>query len=152
MSRTPINPHAIDWSGENPAITLKSSPDGETTCLVSFFRVVVSPHGPGHAVFVLTDLSRANMEAALLDSANLTNTDLRGAHLRNAELTRVKFENAQLQGVDLEGASVAFADFRKADRPTPETLAVARDKGKDVAGVPDGWTAAERARIQALWQ
>jgi len=25
MSRTPINPHAVDWSGENPAITLKRS-------------------------------------------------------------------------------------------------------------------------------
>jgi len=54
MSRTPINPNAIDWSGENPSITLKGS-DGETTCLVSFFRVVVSPHGPGNAVFILTD-------------------------------------------------------------------------------------------------
>lgn len=57
MSRTPINPNAIDWSGENPSITLKSAPGGETTCLVSFFRVVVSPHGPGHAVFILTDPS-----------------------------------------------------------------------------------------------
>ena len=55
MSRPPINTGYVDWSGENPGITLKASPDGETTCLVSFFRVVVSPHGPGHAVFVLTD-------------------------------------------------------------------------------------------------
>ncbi len=55
MPRPPINPNPVDWSGENPGITLKSGPDGDTTCLVSFFRVVVSPHGPGHAVFVLTD-------------------------------------------------------------------------------------------------
>ncbi len=55
MPRPPINPNAVDWSGENPGITLKSGPDGETTCLVSFFRVVVSPHGPGHAAFILTD-------------------------------------------------------------------------------------------------
>ncbi len=55
MARPPINPGQIDWSGENPGITLKASPEGETTCLVSFFRVVVSPHGPGHAVFVLTE-------------------------------------------------------------------------------------------------
>jgi hypothetical protein len=55
MSRPPINPNEIDWSGENPGISLKESPEGETTCLVSFFRVVVSPHGPGHAAFVLTD-------------------------------------------------------------------------------------------------
>ena len=57
MARPPINPNAIDWSGENPGITLKEAPDGETTCLVSFFRVVVSPHGAGHAVFILTDPS-----------------------------------------------------------------------------------------------
>jgi len=55
MPRPPINPNVVDWSGENPGITLKSGPNGETTCLVSFFRVVVSPHGPGHAAFVLTD-------------------------------------------------------------------------------------------------
>ncbi len=55
MARPPINPNPIDWSGENPGITLKDSPEGETTCLVSFFRVVVSPRGPGHAVFILTD-------------------------------------------------------------------------------------------------
>jgi hypothetical protein len=55
MARPPVNPNKIDWSGENPGITLKASPEGETTCLVSFFRVVVSPHGPGHAAFVLTD-------------------------------------------------------------------------------------------------
>jgi hypothetical protein len=55
MARPPINPNVVDWSGENPGITLKDGPDGETTCLASFFRVVVSPHGPGHAAFVLTD-------------------------------------------------------------------------------------------------
>jgi hypothetical protein len=57
MPRPPINPGQVDWSGENPGIALKDSPEGEATCLVSFFRVVVSPHGPGHAVFILTDPS-----------------------------------------------------------------------------------------------
>jgi hypothetical protein len=55
MARPPVNPLTVDWSGENPGITLKDTVDGETTCLVSFFRVVVSPHGAGHAAFVLTD-------------------------------------------------------------------------------------------------
>lgn len=55
MPRPPVNPLPIDWSGENPGITLRESPDGEITCLVSFFRVVVSPHGAGHAAFILTD-------------------------------------------------------------------------------------------------
>jgi hypothetical protein len=64
MPRPPINPNPIDWSGENPSITLKG-PDGETTCLVSYFRVVVSPHGPGHAAFVLTDPSGSAGTAAV---------------------------------------------------------------------------------------
>lgn len=55
MARPPVNPNRVDWSGENPGITLKATVDGETTCLVSFFRVVVSPHGVGHAAFILTD-------------------------------------------------------------------------------------------------
>jgi hypothetical protein len=65
MARPPVNPLPVDWSGENPGITLKSAPDGETTCLVSFFRVVVSPHGPGHAAFVLTDPSLKGNEGAV---------------------------------------------------------------------------------------
>lgn len=65
MPRPPINPNVVDWSGENPGITLKSGPDGETTCLVSFFRVVVSPHGPGHAAFILTDPMQAGQGQAV---------------------------------------------------------------------------------------
>jgi hypothetical protein len=47
----------VDWSGENPGMYLRERPDGPFTCLASFFRVVVSPHGPGHAAFVLMDPS-----------------------------------------------------------------------------------------------
>src|SRR3954466_15314818 len=55
MARPPRNPLTVAQAGEHPAIAMRSGPDGETTCLVSFFRVVVSPHGAGHAAFVLTD-------------------------------------------------------------------------------------------------
>jgi hypothetical protein len=71
MARTPINPNPIDWSGENPSITLKSSPGGETTCLLSFFRVVVSPHGPGHAIFILADAGGAGTNACYTDNESL---------------------------------------------------------------------------------
>jgi hypothetical protein len=47
----------VDWSGENPGMYLREQPDGPFTCLASFFRVVLSPHGPGHAAFVLMDPS-----------------------------------------------------------------------------------------------
>ena len=51
--RTAINPGRVDWSGENPGIYLKMAPDGDYTALALFFRVVLSPHGRGHAGLVL---------------------------------------------------------------------------------------------------
>lgn len=55
MARVPINPGQVDWSGENPGMYLKDSPEGPFVTLVSFFRVVTSPHGKGHAAFMLLD-------------------------------------------------------------------------------------------------
>ena len=52
-------PGRVDWSGENPGMYLRESPDGPYTARASFFRVVLSPHGPGHAAFVLMDDTRA---------------------------------------------------------------------------------------------
>lgn len=43
----------VEWSGENPGISLKESPDGPFVVLASFFRVVLSPHGRGHALVLL---------------------------------------------------------------------------------------------------
>jgi hypothetical protein len=43
----------VDWSGENPGISLKATPDGPFVALSSFFRVVLSPHGRGHALVLL---------------------------------------------------------------------------------------------------
>ena len=43
----------VDWSGENPGISLKERPDGPFITLASFFRVVLSPHGRGHALVLL---------------------------------------------------------------------------------------------------
>jgi hypothetical protein len=59
--RRPILPGAIDWSGENPGMYLKDADDGPFVTLVSFFRVVVSPHGRGHALVLL--------ESPLLDTS-----------------------------------------------------------------------------------
>ena len=43
----------VAWSGENPGISLKTDPNGPFTTLASFFRVVLSPHGRGHALMLL---------------------------------------------------------------------------------------------------
>lgn len=55
MTRPAINPGQVDWSGENPGMYLKESEDGPFTALISYFRVVRSPHGRGHAVIFVTD-------------------------------------------------------------------------------------------------
>ena len=46
-------PGTVEWSGENPGISLKATPDGPFVALASFFRVVLSPHGRGHALMLL---------------------------------------------------------------------------------------------------
>src|SRR5690242_10385649 len=43
----------VEWSGENPGISLKETPDGPFVTLASFFRVVLSPYGRGHALVLL---------------------------------------------------------------------------------------------------
>src|SRR4030095_9332763 len=43
----------VEWSGETPGISLKETPDGPFVALASFFRVVLSPHGRGHALVLL---------------------------------------------------------------------------------------------------
>jgi hypothetical protein len=56
---TLTHPGVVDWSGENPGMYLKEKADGPFVTLVSFFRVVASHHGRGHALVLL--------EAPLLD-------------------------------------------------------------------------------------
>ena len=55
MARATFNPNTVDWSGENPGMYLKETADGQFVTLISFFRVVISPHGKGHAAFMLLD-------------------------------------------------------------------------------------------------
>ena len=61
----PINfPGTVEWSGENPGISLKETPDGPFVTLASFFRVVLSPHGRGHALVLLQSPQDASPPAA----------------------------------------------------------------------------------------
>src|SRR5262245_3226524 len=60
----PINfAGTVDWSGENPGISLKEKQDGPFVALASFFRVVLSPHGRGHALVLLQSPQDANPSA-----------------------------------------------------------------------------------------
>lgn len=53
-------PGTVEWSGENPGISLKLTPDGPFSTLASFFRVVLSPHGRGHALVLMQAPQDAN--------------------------------------------------------------------------------------------
>jgi hypothetical protein len=53
MADTINFPGVVEWSGENPGISLKETPDGPFVTLASFFRVVLSPHGRGHALVLM---------------------------------------------------------------------------------------------------
>ncbi len=68
----PVYPGTVDWSGENPGMYLKESPDGPFVTLASFFRVVLSPHGRGHALLLLQSPDAARAPSA---APNLCITD-----------------------------------------------------------------------------
>ena len=68
MAESTRFPGTVEWSGENPGISLKQDPDGPFTALASFFRVILSPHGRGHALV----LAQAPGEAA---AGNVVLTD-----------------------------------------------------------------------------
>ena len=72
MARPTANPREVDWAGENPGMYLKESPDGPYVALISFFRVVLSPHGRGHAAFLVLDPYGDGKDAA---RPNLCATD-----------------------------------------------------------------------------
>ena len=50
----------ILWSGENPIILLKDSPEAKETTATGFFRVDYSPAGSGHAVFIMSEDLKIN--------------------------------------------------------------------------------------------
>ena len=60
MTDTIVFPGQVEWSGENPGISLKQQVDGPFTTLASFFRVVLSPHGRGHALVLLRSPQEAD--------------------------------------------------------------------------------------------
>lgn len=72
MTDTITFPGIVEWSGENPGISLKEDPSGPFTTLASFFRVVLSPHGRGHALVLMLSPSE---EAPPAERANVCFTD-----------------------------------------------------------------------------
>lgn len=61
----------VAWAGENPGIMLREADDGPFTSLATFFRIVLSPHGRGHALILL----QAPSEASPTKGLNVCITD-----------------------------------------------------------------------------
>jgi len=81
MTRPIINPGKVDWSGENPGMYLKETADGPFITLISFFRVVLSPHGKGHAAFMLLDPNGKGNDAK--PNVCITDNEPLAAYLRD---------------------------------------------------------------------
>jgi len=54
----PFTEGRLEWSGDNPGIYLRAQDNGPWVALALFFRVVVSPHGPGRIGLVVGDPDR----------------------------------------------------------------------------------------------
>lgn len=87
MARPPINPGQIDWSGENPGMYLKDTADGPFVTLISFFRVVCSPHGRGHAAFILQDPRGSGRDEARPNLC-ITDNEPLAAYLRDGFVSK----------------------------------------------------------------
>lgn len=112
MVRAAINPGTVEWSGENPGMYLKQNGQGPFVTLISFFRVILSPRGRGHAAFILQDPGGDGSDAAR-PNVCITDNEPLAEYLRDNFVTRFgAFKDA---GVGLRSCRmVAGWDFMPA--------------------------------------
>ena len=52
-----VDPNKVILTGENPYIRFSHTPDGELTTRTSLWKVILSPAGPGSALFIVSELT-----------------------------------------------------------------------------------------------
>lgn len=57
MATQTVDPNRVILTGENPFIRLSASDDGPTTTGASFWRILLSPAGPGHVLYLNSELT-----------------------------------------------------------------------------------------------
>ena len=57
MTTSPIDPNRVLLTGENPYIRLGETAGGTASTDVSFWRILFSPGGPGHVLFLRSELT-----------------------------------------------------------------------------------------------
>ena len=119
MPERPLNnPGRVLIAGENHIVRLQAEANSADAALFNHFRLRLSPHGPGHAVFVLADPNAADpRNACYTDNPALANW-LLDWYLRGSPLYR-----------DLEGLSnlpivtaVGFTSVDELPRRWSETV------------------------------
>ncbi len=53
-----VDPNRLILTGENPFIRLSATDDGPITTNASFWRILISPAGPGHVLYVKSELTQ----------------------------------------------------------------------------------------------
>ena len=109
MTRSPINPDDVVWSGENPIVSLKDDAGGAELTNATFFRIVFSEAGTGHALFLSSE-SFGGVLAGYTDNMTL------GRWLRDAMLPVY----AHYAGKDLSKIPLEPASFRSQGDPRRE--------------------------------
>ena len=57
MTTSPIDPNRLLLTGENPFIRLSETENGTVTTDASFWRILFSPGGPGHVLYIQSELT-----------------------------------------------------------------------------------------------
>ncbi len=52
-----LDPHRLILTGENPFIRLSATDDGPVSTNASFWRIILSPAGPGHVLYLKSELT-----------------------------------------------------------------------------------------------
>ena len=68
---SPIDPNRLLLTGENPYIRLSATDDGPVTSDASFWRILFSPGGPGHVLFLQSELT-GNQPRIYTDNIQMT--------------------------------------------------------------------------------
>lgn len=104
---TTVRPGAVDWTGDNPFIYLKTDPAGDWSALALYFRIGLSPHGVGQAMLVL----EAPYEPERTDANRFVLTD-------NLHMTRYLIESFVKRFGLFRPCSQLLSDLRIVDDVT----------------------------------
>ncbi len=72
MTTSPIDPSRVLLTGENPYMRLSETDGGPTTTDASFWRILFSPGGPGHVLFLQSELTD-DQPRVYTDNVQMTN-------------------------------------------------------------------------------